>query len=259
MPIEIAEFSSDYFARMAELEDRHPWTRHMRILTFALLSRAGGDSCQKRVDVGCGTGLFLEEWRRRGQPARMTGLDFAYPALEYARTRTKAEWVAASAAALPLGTGSFDALHTADVLQHLAIGDVTPAFQEIARVLRPGGLAALRLRGPRWLTATPDVDYSVTFTTTQVRQQLERCGFDVVYLSRVNALPSLAAEIRDWLSKSASRGQAPVKGIACHGAGDPRSAGLAIYLRLEKLWSFTLGLPLPFGHTILCVARKRQS
>lgn len=242
---------------MVELEDRHPWTRHMRQLTFDLLSKAGGDACQRRLDVGCGTGLFLDEWRQRGQAKRMTGVDFAYPALEFARTRTKAEWVAASASALPLTAGSFDALHTADVLQHLAIDDVSPAFEEIARVLRPGGLVALRLRGPRWLTATPDADYSVTFSTAQVREQLERYGFEVVFLSRVNALPSFVAEIRDWLSKSASRGEAPVKGIACHAPGDPRSAGLALYLRMERVWSYNLGLPLPFGHTILCVARKR--
>lgn len=242
---------------MVELEDRHPWTRYMRTLTFDLLSRAGGDVGKRRLDVGCGTGLFLGEWRRRGRAERMTGVDFAYPALEFARTRTEAQWVAASAAALPLRGESFDVLHSADVLQHLAIDEVAPAFTEFARVLRPAGLVALRLRGPRWVTATRDVDYSVTFTTGLVREHLERCGFQILFLSRVNTVPSLVAEVREWLSSSTSRGEAPVKGISCRPAGDPRSAGLALYLRLERVWSYTLGLPLPFGHTILCVARKR--
>ena len=74
----------------------------MRELTLDLLTRAGGDGCKRRLDVGCGTGLFLDNWRRRGKAERLTGVDFAYPALEFARQRTEAEWVTGSAAALPL-------------------------------------------------------------------------------------------------------------------------------------------------------------
>lgn len=253
---EIAEFSPAYFARMAELEDRHPWTRHMRELTLDLLSRAGGDAYKRRLDVGCGTGLFLENWRLRGAAERLTGVDFAFPALEYARQRTQAEWVTASAAALPLRDRSFDALHSADVLQHLAIREISPAFDEFARVLVPGGLLALRLRGPRWLTGTADADYAVTFTPERVGQELLRRGFRIEFLSLVNTLPSLAAELRNRMSPAHGNDDAPVKGITCHAQGDPRAAGLAAYLRLERVWSYTLGLPLPFGHTIICIARK---
>ena len=252
----MAEFSEAYFARMAELEDKHPWTRHMRQVTLDLLTRAGGDACKRRLDVGCGTGLFLENWRRRGHAERLTGVDFASAALDFARSRTEAEWITASAASLPLRTGSFDALHSADVLQHLGIREVGCAFDEFARVLRPGGLLALRLRGPRWLTGIPDKDFAVTFTPALVRQYLEGSHFRVGYLSLVNTLPSLVAELRERMAPARAGSHAPVKGITCHAQGDPRSAGLALYLRMERVWSYTLGLPLPFGHTIICIAKK---
>lgn len=79
------EFDRAYFERMAELEDRHPWTRPMRQLPFNLLARRGaqrGDSLRGGRDVG---------------------LDYAWPALPLALRRTNAAPAGASASELPFG------------------------------------------------------------------------------------------------------------------------------------------------------------
>ena len=254
MGIEVAEFSKDYFDRMAELEDRHPWTRAMRALTFHLLRRA---RTQDALDVGCGSGLFLCEWKKLQPLRRAAGVDFAWEALRHAQTREAGCWVAASAAALPFPNGSFDAIHSADVLQHLSLDETARALDLFAEVLRPGGILVLRLRARRWLLDTPDVDYSISFSTVRIRSELERRGFQIEFLSRVNALPSLAAELREWSKGRSGHESEPVKGIVCRPSNDPRGGLLDLYLRIERRWLLSTGIPLPWGHTILCAARKK--
>src|SRR5262249_37316733 len=117
---------------MAELEDSHPWTRAMRALTFAWLERAGAPVAARVLDVGCGTGLFLTQWTRRWRISNAYGIDLFPEALRYATHRTRAHWCAASAAAPPFGSGLFDAIHCADVLQHLSLSETERAFDFFA-------------------------------------------------------------------------------------------------------------------------------
>lgn len=85
------------------------------------------------VDVGCGTGHFLAEWT--GGPAQ--GFDPSPDAVRLARARG----VAASpspAHPLPLADGAAAIVTSMDVLEH--VEDHNAAFQEMLRVLAPGGL-----------------------------------------------------------------------------------------------------------------------
>jgi len=251
------DFDLAYFERMAALEDRHPWTRSMRRLTFDLLARHGAKGGQSLLDAGCGTGLFLRDWRARFGEGRDVGIDFAWPALPLALRRTNAALAGASASELPLAADSFDAVHSADVLQHMTVAGARGALGEFFRVLRPGGLVALRLRATRRLIPNvPDVDFDHAYTPALLGQQLVEAGFTVLFLRRVNLLPSLAAELSQRFQPPVADDAAPVKGIALRSADDWRGQVLGAYLAAERTW-LTAGLPgLPVGHTILAIGRK---
>ena len=86
------------------------------------------------ADLGCGEGILVEEYRRKG--VDIEGLDFNY-ASAYVRKGDITE--------LPYPDESKDVILALDVLEHLQFQQQDQAAKEIARVIRPGGRALLAL------------------------------------------------------------------------------------------------------------------
>jgi ubiquinone/menaquinone biosynthesis C-methylase UbiE len=102
--------------------------------------RAGEDV----LDLGCGTGILLEQLVKRQPAARYLGVDpdaavLGVAARKQARPGSSVELVRAYAQALPFGARSFDAVVTTLVFHHLQDPLKRAALQEVRRVLRPSG------------------------------------------------------------------------------------------------------------------------
>jgi SAM-dependent methyltransferase len=101
-----------------------------------------GDVSGRRVlDYGCGHGMAAVVLARRG--ARVTAFDLSSGYVAEARRRAEANGVAvdfvqADGERLPFAPESFDGIWGNAVLHHL---DLRTAGPELARVLRPGGVA----------------------------------------------------------------------------------------------------------------------
>ena len=93
------------------------------------------------LDVATGTGLVAEALLARG--FRVTGLDQSPGMLAAARARFagRVELVEASADALPFPDASFDHLTFTYLLRY--VDDPGATFNELARVVRPGGTVAM--------------------------------------------------------------------------------------------------------------------
>ncbi|MDR2213714.1 MAG: methyltransferase domain-containing protein, partial [Pseudomonadales bacterium] len=92
------------------------------------------------LDLGCGTGYCAQYLYERFPSATLYALDLALPMLQRTRSlQTSAQLVCADAAALPFGARSLDLLCSSLALQWCA--EPAHVFAEVARVLRPGGLA----------------------------------------------------------------------------------------------------------------------
>src|SRR5207248_2494208 len=94
------------------------------------------------VDLGCSSGLLLAQLHVARPDATLVGVDLVATGLERARgVAPEATLVLADVTDLPFGDSTVDALSAANVLEHVT--DDGAALAEIARVLRPGGRAAL--------------------------------------------------------------------------------------------------------------------
>ncbi len=100
------------------------------------------------LDVGCGVGTITVDLATYVRQGRVLGVDIAPEPLERAADLAVAQNVEnvqferADAYELPFANGSFDVVHAHQLLQHLT--DPLAAITEMKRVLRRGGLLALR-------------------------------------------------------------------------------------------------------------------
>jgi 2-polyprenyl-3-methyl-5-hydroxy-6-metoxy-1,4-benzoquinol methylase len=154
------------------------------------------DSGQPRalLDIGCGTGIFLDEARRAGWQVR--GVEVSAYATQQARRRGL-DVACGSVEELELLAGAYDCVTLWDTLEH--VSDPAGVLEVMARVLRPGGTLALstgdvsslcaRLTGSRWhLFNLPEHLYF--FSPAALARLLARAGCQVLQVAHeVNWLP----------------------------------------------------------------------
>jgi SAM-dependent methyltransferase len=109
------------------------------------LHHLGVGADQERVlDVGCGTGVFLQEAAARG--ARVVGLDASEALLAIARRRVPAaDLHVGDMEALPFGDDAFDLV--TGFCSFFYADDMTRALREAARVTRPDGIVLIHVFG----------------------------------------------------------------------------------------------------------------
>ncbi len=101
------------------------------------------------LDAGCGTGENTWSWRRLLDPsARVMAMDISYSSIRIARTAQSAigavpSFAVESLAELALADNSVDFVFCSGVLHH--IPHRARAYQELMRVLKPGGYVVLVL------------------------------------------------------------------------------------------------------------------
>lgn len=106
---------------------------------------------QRVLDVGCGPGTITLDLAERVSPGEVVGIDASAEVIAQAQraaaddgraTSVDVRFAVGDAYALDADDASFDVVHAHQVLQHLR--EPVRALVELRRVLRPGGILAVR-------------------------------------------------------------------------------------------------------------------
>lgn len=242
-----------------DAERRHFWYAGFRCFVRPLVAAAVatvGREQPRLLDAGCGTGTNLALLNAFGDAH---GFDVTLSGLVLGRTTGARRVACATASRMPFADAAFDVVTSFDLLQCLDESTERDAVAEMFRVLRPGGAAVVSvaafdaLRGEHAVFGGEQRRY----TRRRLRAALTPAGFRIERLTCSNALlfvPLLAR--RTW---QRARGLPP--------AGEARSdfrqppavvnAMLAALLAIEA--QAARFVDLPFGSTLLCLARKPRA
>jgi ubiquinone/menaquinone biosynthesis C-methylase UbiE len=167
---------------------------------------------RRALELGCGTGVFLERVARSG--AEIRGLDLSEDLLAKARARLAGRPNVAldqgNAEAMPYPDAHFDAVYGSSVLHHL---DLDQALRESHRVLKPGGRAVFaepNILNPQvavmfhlpftkeYFGVSPD---EMAFSRFRARASLKRNGFSEIRVDPFDFLhPATPPAWLEWVA-----------------------------------------------------------
>ena len=239
----------------ARAERDHFWFRGFRRFVAPMLDlAAAGRPGLRLLDCGCGTGanlrLLLEPY------GEACGFDLTWTGLRFARGSGLTRVAQASAAAVPFPSAAFDIVTSFDVLYCLPDAIEREAVREMWRVLRPGGSAIINVAAMEILRGNHSVLSAELrrYSRTSLRALIEPAGFRVERMTYTNAaLFPLMLGVRGVQRLTGLAGEHEAEAeITVPPA--PVNAALAAMLAVEAI--FVRAVPMPFGSSLLCLARK---
>jgi SAM-dependent methyltransferase len=249
------------FEQFTRLEADHWWFRGRRTVYLGLLRHVlRGARPERALDLGCGVGGFLPGLAKVAE--RVVPLDFDLESAVHVSARDLPREVErpilSTANALPFADQSFDLVCLFDVLEHL--DDDRAAVREVVRVLKPGGIAIASVPAYPWLYSNNDrvAGHRRRYTRATLADALRSAGLDVERNTHANVLlfPAIAAVLlcaKAWEAAFLQKRESAHTNLSWP---LPRPVHSLLHACFAAELPFAARFDLPFGHSILALARK---
>jgi SAM-dependent methyltransferase len=244
------------YGRFFAIEERYWWSVGTRRLFFALLDQLGLARDARVLDVGCGTGIMLLELAQRFDGA--AGIDYSRLALDFCRRRGLQRLTRGDATRLPYASNGLDVVLALDVVEHL--DDDAGCVAELARVCRPGGHVLVHVPAFPLLWSDKDVlnHHRRRYRRAGLRALIESAGLEVRHLTHFNSTVFPLAAGMAVARGGGRAAAAPARGAAALDAlyALPAPVNAALTAMLDVEGALARRLPVPFGMSLVCLARK---
>lgn len=188
------------YAYLYDLEESFWWFVGMREIAAALLDPFCAPARDRNIlDAGCGTGVMLSWLARYAGNGRVTGIDLSHVALNYCRARGNENLAQASITDLPFADSVFNLLTSFDVIGQPSGERVDERLiGEMFRVLRPGGIAFVRVAAYEWMRSGHDEVLAThrRYRLGSLSDKMERGGFKILRATYANTLLLPVAAVR---------------------------------------------------------------
>lgn len=237
------------YERIFRLQKTHWWYRSRERFLDVLLRKLPKSGLV--LDAGCGPGSMLHYFGRYG---KVVGLDRYAPALAMARSHFSGTLLQGECRSLPFDTGSFTLVAACEVLYHRNVPDVGEVVQELARVLKPGGMLLIIDSAYTACCSAHDLTAhgARRFTRGELVAALEGAGLQIVHATYAYALLLplvwLVRRSKAWL------GIVDEPGAELEETWKPLNSLVVSWFALEAAIAGRWGLP--FGLSIQVLGRK---
>ena len=208
-----AYHQSEYFSASLDPAKAGPEVAlYERAIDWIEAHRSAG--APRLLDVGCGSGLFLELARRRAW--RIEGVEFSEQLAARAREQFRVPILAGDFAAVTLERSAYDVVTMWDLLEHVT--DPVGTLAKVREILRPGGvLVVLTINSASLFNRIGDLGYRASlgrfsrplellydarhnfyFTLETLEALIDRAGF------RVEERGTCRAHLGRWVSEPVS-------------------------------------------------------
>lgn len=253
---DFADYPGEGFDVTAAVEANSFWCRSRNRVLRRVVERFTDRS--RRLDmleIGCGIGGVVGELRRFPH-LRLTASEIYLHGLRYARSRfPDVTFIQLDATAIPF-QAEFDIVGAFDVLEH--IQDDERVMQGVNKALRPGGLFLVTVPQYQWMWSALDeiVCHKRRYSRADLGQKLRRSGFEVLFASSFVTLlfPAMAAS--RLLSRTRNPAGDRKEAFASEVTLPPAANRVCDWVMRVDEAMLRGGISLPFGGSLLAVARK---
>jgi SAM-dependent methyltransferase len=215
-------YDPDFFARLADIEDRHFWFASRSRVIASIMARVtrGLPPRYRVLEVGCGIGTILRVLEKTCRDGLVIGMDLFAEGLMHARQRSSCLVVRGDVHALPFRS-AFHVIGLFDVLEHLPDDDAV--LRGLRELLVPDGALVLSVPAHRCLWSHFDeaAHHCRRYEPAELRRKLNLAGYDVEHLT--HCLATLFPLTWVW------------RRLAAMTTGRPGDAGRARTLALREL------------------------
>lgn len=256
---ETNNFDGRLCAYLLEMEKKHFWHTGRKEIIWQILNFFTKEKVNnlEMLEIGCGNGNILHYLKTKG--VNIEGADTSLPALNFCKKRADVPLyqIDGKKQTLPFLSERYDIVGLFDVLEHIEKDQLF--LNEVFRICKTGGKIIITVPASKYLWSYFDIisGHERRYSANDLSVKLEKAGFKTEKISYYMFFLFPLVLMRKFRSLMIGDKNEKFNSLAEIKTFPVINGIFLLILKLEK--KLLLKFNLPFGSSIICVAKKEIS